>query len=260
MIEKLKQIEDKLMLELLSKPDVWKTLFVDYHPPLVERCWTQLGNYRISLHFIHECKPEDALFHPHPWPSAMHVLEGTYEMGLGFGKGLEEPEKMCTVLVTNGMYYDMTHIDGWHYVRPVKSTCSTVMLSGPKWGREEIKSEHPLKELTPERKHIMLEYFLNYYRRHYQQQRAFENRIIQRGDWVQLDQNLLSNREKTELQKHFGQKAFVIKREGESLLDIRFEDNDRVQVYSYAVKKLEDLDKNKVPDFQDNDDEEDDDE
>lgn len=258
MIDKLKQIEDKLILELLQKPEIWKTLFIDYHPPLVERCWTQLGNYRLSLHFIHQCEPEDALFHPHPWPSAMRVLEGTYEMGLGFGKGLEKPEKMCTILVSNGMYYDMTHIDGWHYVRPVKSTCSTVMLTGPKWEREEIKSDKPLKELTPERKLIILDYFLSFYRRQYQQQTIFENRVIQRGDWVEIVPSMLSARERTELQKYFGEMAFVIKREGESLLDVRFKNNDRVQLYSYAVKLLDKLEKKKDIEKEEDIDEDDD--
>jgi len=83
MIDKLQQIEDKLILKLLSQPEKWQTKLVNYFPPIVERCWIQLGNYRLLLHFIHECTAEEALFHTHRWPSAMHILSGKYEMGLG---------------------------------------------------------------------------------------------------------------------------------------------------------------------------------
>lgn len=237
MIDKLKQIEDKMILELLSQPNIWNSLMIDYHPPVVERLWTQIGNYRVSLHFIHACEAKDALFHPHPWPSAMHVIHGAYEMGLGFGPGNEVPEKMCTIFVPHGgMYYDMTHIDGWHYVRPVKTVCSTVMLSGEPWGREAPKSEEPLKPLAMNRKLIMLEYFLNYYRNHYQNIRQNENKIIQRGDWVEFDPILMSEYEKKGLEKYFGLRGFVIKRT-ETLIDARF-DNERIQTKAYFLKKL----------------------
>ena len=262
MIEKLKQIEDKLLLELLSKEENWKTLLIDYHPPLVERLWTQIGNYRIYLHFIHECEQKDALFHPHPWPSAIHVIHGAYEMGIGFGE--TEPEKMCTIFVPNGgMYYDMTHIDGWHYVRPVKSVCSTVMLTGEPWGRESPKSDYPMKSIEMNRKLIILEYFSNYFRNHYQNLRLTENKSIQRGDWVEFDKALMSEYERRGVSKYLTMRGFVINKT-ETLIDIRF-DNDRIQTKSSFVKKLifvgetkkEDLstnfDKNKI-DIDDDDD------
>jgi hypothetical protein len=265
MIDKLKQIEDKLMLNLLSQPNLWNTLLVDYHPPMVERLWTQVGNYRISLHFIHACESKDALFHPHPWPSAIHVIHGSYEMGLGFGSGNEAPEKMCTILVPQGgIYYDMTHIDGWHYVRPVKSVCSTVMLTGEPWARESPKSDHPLKSLDLGRKLIMLEYFSNYYRSHYQNLRLIENKTIQKGDWVEFDTSLMSEYEKRGFEKFFNMRGFVIKR-SETLIDARF-DNDRIQTKAYYLKKLSFVDSQKPTDlstkvdnkFSDIDDEDDD--
>ena len=237
MIDKLKQIEDKLMLELLSQPDIWQSLMIDYHPPIVERLWTQINKHRISLHFIHTCKKEDALFHPHAWPSAMHVIEGGYEMGLGFGEGEEEPEKIATILVPHGnMYYDMTHIDGWHYVRPINSVCSTVMLSGEPWGRKAPKSDEPLKQLDSSRKSIMLEYFSNYYRSYYQNERTKENITIQKGDWVEFDKNLMSEYDKKGYVSILNMRGFVIKAT-DTLVDARF-GNDRFQIKSCFLKKL----------------------
>lgn len=231
MIDKLKQIEDKMLLDLLSKPDQWKTLLVDYHPPMVERCWAQIGNYRIFIHFIHKCETSDALFHPHPWPSAMHVLTGKYEMGLGFGPGLVKPEKMCTILTENGgLYYDMTHLDGWHYVRPVEGVCATVMLTGKPWEREEIKSDEPLKPLDNGRKMIMLEWFSEYYRNRNHGGKIIENQKIKRGDWVELDVNAMSQADRKGMEKYFNVLGFVIGRDRD-FVDVRF-GNDRTKVHS----------------------------
>ncbi len=250
MIDKLKQIEDKMLLDLLSKPNEWRTLLVDYHPPIVERCWAQLGNYRIFLHFIHKCEVKDALFHPHPWPSAMHVLHGKYEMGLGFGPGLIEPEKMCTVLSENGgLYYDMTHIDGWHYVRPVDGVCATVMLTGKPWEREEIKSDEPLKPLAEDRKLIMLQWFANFYRTKTQGNKVVDNEKITRSSWVKIDERMVNESERKTIEKYFGQKGFVIGKEG-GMIDVRF-GNDRIQIHSKNLTLLDPKNKTEETDGKD---------
>lgn len=86
------------MLELLARlklelPDLliddtaWQGFYIDYHLPIVERLWRQWNEYRVYLHRIHPCKSEDALFHPHPWPSAMEIVSGAYEMIVGYGQG-----------------------------------------------------------------------------------------------------------------------------------------------------------------------------
>lgn len=222
MIDKLKQIEDKLLLDLLSKPELWNSLLIDYHPPIVERVWTQLGNYRLMLHFIQPCEAKDALFHPHPWPSAIHVLHGAYEMGLGFGPGLVDPAKMGTIFVENGgMYYDLTHIDSWHYVRPIDGPCASIMLIGPKWDREEIKSDEPLKPLSDIKKDIILNWFKDFYRQRIATKKLVTNNKLQRGDWALIDESMLTSSEKKLLQPYFGQMGFIISRDGNKA-DIRF--------------------------------------
>ena len=63
------------------KPGSWKTLDVNYEPPQVHRMWVQHGDYRVNLHRIFPCKMP--IYHPHPWPSVILVLDGEYEMGVG---------------------------------------------------------------------------------------------------------------------------------------------------------------------------------
>lgn len=242
MIENLKQIEKTMIISLLNKPEIWNSLLIDYHPPLVERLWTQIGNYRLFLHFIQPCSAEDALFHPHPWPSAMHVIKGTYEMGLGFGPGLEVPEKMCTILIPDGgIYYDMTHIDGWHYVRPIDFPCSTVMLTGKPWGREAPKSDEPLKPLDEERKIIMLEYFKKFYIDFFSEDIKNENiKNIHREDWVEFNLEMMKRDDRVLYSEFIGKKGFVIRHNYiDSLLSVRFEgSNERVDgIPSILMKK-----------------------
>jgi hypothetical protein len=161
LIEELQKIEKTELLELLENPKLWKSVDIDYHPPRVERLWCQLGQHRLYLHFIHPCKKGKSLFHPHPWPSVIHVLEGEYEMGVGFGSGLEEPPIFSTIVSQGSMYYDMPHKDGWHYVRPTKEICTSIMLAGKPWGRQIPASDEVgiLEELSNERIHQILSYF-----------------------------------------------------------------------------------------------------
>lgn len=231
MIEKLKQIEDKMILGLLSKPGEWKTLYIDYYPPIVERCWLQLGNYRLYLHFIQACTAEEALFHTHRYPTAMHVIDGKYEMGLGFGEGNTPPEKMATIMFDNGGYYDMTHIDGWHYVRPIGGPCASVMLTGKLWGREETVKDFPkLGPLPEHRKLLMLEWFAKYYRTRIHGQKIIDNKQIKRSDWVELDLDAMGPTDKRGMEKYFNQLGFVIGRDG-NWIDVRF-GNDRTKVHA----------------------------
>ena len=115
----------------------WNSLDINYHPPRVERLWTQIGNMRLMVHRIHSVKGKDkkALFHPHPWPSAVYILSGMYEMGIGYGEGPEPPPVAATVLLTNGSSYSMDDKNGWHYVAPLaqEGMSLSVMLIDSPW-------------------------------------------------------------------------------------------------------------------------------
>ena len=121
-------------LDVEFKNIAWNSLNIDYHPPKVERLWSQFGSMRLMIHRIHPTKePVEALFHPHPWPSAVHILSGHYEMGIGYGLGPEPPPVAAKTLLTTGSSYEMTEKNGWHYVAPIVKPSISVMLIDSPW-------------------------------------------------------------------------------------------------------------------------------
>lgn len=168
MIDELKSIERISIKDLLNSSDVWNSIKVDYHHPYVERLWTDIEDYRLSLHVIHRCEMTESLYHPHNWPSAMHILDGIYQMGIGYNKkGLHtEPSDISTLTTFENhgeMYYEMVEKDGYHYVKPSSDVCHTIMLSGIPWGTGSPKSDKPLTELSEERKEEIRKWFLDYF-------------------------------------------------------------------------------------------------
>ena len=136
---------------LVASPQGWTGMRIDYHPPFVDRVWRPWRNCRLSIHRIHPCAPEDALFHPHPWPSAMRILAGRYAMDLGYGAGIAAPPVAARVIATAGTSYEMTDRDAWHAVRPLGGPAVTVMLSGPPWQRAmPVEPAVPQRALSPE--------------------------------------------------------------------------------------------------------------
>lgn len=232
-IEKLQQIERVKLYDLLCDPSIWKSVDINYHPPHVERLWCQLGKYRLYLHFIHPCEREEALFHPHPWPSAIHVIEGQYEMGMGFGSGLDKPEIFSTILTGGGMFYEMPHRDGWHYVRPLSVT-SSVMLTGEPWDREMPAADEvgELGCLHNDRIVMMLEYFKGKFEHTVKKDDILED--LRRGDWVMLDEKKMNRDDYEEYKDFVGIKGFVIKNSREDGLSIRFQ-NDRIDEFNPKV-------------------------
>jgi hypothetical protein len=158
MLEVLAQLE-KALPALLRDEGIWQSLHVDYHPPTVERLWTRWREYRVYLHRIHPCEREEALFHPHPWPSAMRVLGGEYEMAVGFGPGMQAPPVAALTVSRGDFRYEMTHPDSWHYVRPLGAPTLSVMVTGKPWERESHKSSTPLRALESEQVAELLRLF-----------------------------------------------------------------------------------------------------
>jgi hypothetical protein len=144
---------------LLADEAGWSSVFVDYHPPLVDRLWRRWETYRIYLHRIHPCAPGEALFHPHPWPSAMHILEGSYEMAVGYGKGEAVPPVAALMIASGDFRYEMTDPDAWHYVRPLGGPAWTLMVTGTPWDRPSPRSPHPLGPLDAARKAELFAFF-----------------------------------------------------------------------------------------------------
>jgi len=163
MLDVLRRLERELPA-LLADGDAWAGLFIDYHPPTVERLWRRWGEHRISLHRIHPCAEGEALFHPHPWPSAMRVLEGEYEMAVGYGEGEEAPPVAAKMILSGGeLRYEMTDPDAWHYVRPIGGVSWSVMVTGKPWTRPAPRASKALVELTARQREELLAYFRAHY-------------------------------------------------------------------------------------------------
>lgn len=150
---------EKILPKLLENDDNWNSIYVNYHHPFVERLWMQYGTYRIYLHRIYPCKKRDALFHPHPWPSAMRIYDGKYEMAIGFGTGDKTPPISAVLLMTAGSEYEMTDPNCWHYVRPIGKPTMSLMVTGKPWNRLSPKSKKQLKPLPDSQKKEIIEFF-----------------------------------------------------------------------------------------------------
>lgn len=165
MIEKLKEIEKTVLVEMLKTPSIWKSLDINYHPPRVDRLYADYNGYRICLHKIYWCKKEAALYHTHPWEAAFHILDGKYETGLGYSETADEPNVISTIISKGEMYYEMTDPNAWHYVKPLHSNdwCYSIMLIGDKFENPNPSVKKPDKELKPlsdEKKMSLLHSFL----------------------------------------------------------------------------------------------------
>jgi hypothetical protein len=160
MLNLLHEAEAELPL-LLDDREGWKSLFIDYHASFVERLYRPWRENRLYLHCIHSCPASAALFHPHPWPSAMRVHTGTYEMGIGYGREL--PPVAARIVASGPMEYEMTDRDTWHYVRPIGGVALTVMISGPPWERESPAPSKALSPLAPARVSELLAIYRDLY-------------------------------------------------------------------------------------------------
>jgi len=167
MLELLDQAEQYLP-DLLAQAGLWGTLHVTYEYPHVERLvrewrpFPSFRNMRLMLHRIAPPPPTvEPLWHPHPWPSAVHVLapgavdwyrdpQAEYEMGVGRG-----PNRNFDVVTrTRGeLRYAMVDPGAWHYVRPRGESASySIMITDtpyPKVTEDRPHVQHAL--LTPDR-------------------------------------------------------------------------------------------------------------
>jgi len=161
-LQLLYEVEDRLW-EFLGDPSQWQSVYVDYHPPFVERLWRQYGDNRIYLHRIHPCRPEEALFHPHPWPSAMRVCDGSYEMAVGYSSETEAPPVVAKETLVGGFAYEMTDENAWHSVRPLGRPSMSLMVTGKPWSRSSPKSGKSLLPFTEKQSKRLFAFFREYY-------------------------------------------------------------------------------------------------
>lgn len=163
MLDVLLKVESDIE-NILENAD-FKTLYIDYHKPFVSRIWFPFGEYRVYLHKIEPSgASSDALFHPHPWKSAIRILKGTYEMGIGHSKTNEIPSIDARVNAVPGVSYEMIHPDGWHYVNPKNRPVYSLMVTGELYEREmPVKTNKEFRDLNKQEILEILEVVNEYY-------------------------------------------------------------------------------------------------
>lgn len=163
MFPALEQAERELPSLLLASSD-WQSLLVDDEKPSVERLWMPYGEGRLMLHVIHPCAPGEPLYHPHPWPSAMRIVDGWYETAYGHGPPDGPPPPMGERKALGaGSRYEMVNPEAWHYVRPLGGPAATVMVTGKPWGASGNRKGRGLGPLSPARIDALLDLFRGAY-------------------------------------------------------------------------------------------------
>lgn len=124
----------------------FRSMHVTYAKPYVERLFFQRGEHRVFLHRIEGCLPEEALWHSHPWPSVIKVLDtegGIYRHTVG-AKDHVSSVQTSVASFAAPIVYTMLEPEGFHSVCTDKASWS-VMITGPRWSPPEAsKFQSPL--------------------------------------------------------------------------------------------------------------------
>ena len=161
-LQVLSDVEEELP-DLLREVASWRTLDIDYECPRVERVFMLHGELRICLHRIH-ATDKKVLFHNHPWPCVMRVLDGIYEMGVGYSYDGKKPDIAATFLLPEASCYEMVDPHCWHYVRPITPVTYSLMVSGKPWVESPPSVSLRLKSLDESVKFEIMSFFENKYR------------------------------------------------------------------------------------------------
>lgn len=166
-IQSMRELELALPGMLLDK-DRWTSLNIDYHPPRVERLWTEYMGMRVHLHVIHRTT-EPCLLHKHRGPAVIKQVAGEYEMGVTYSETEVGPDAELPMLarfvVGAGTYYEMPNTDALHYVRPLTKTSHSVMITRelfPEAKERKESLDRTLESLSETRVSQILREFTNH--------------------------------------------------------------------------------------------------
>jgi hypothetical protein len=143
------------LADLWADESNWSSLSIRYADPNVDRLYADLPPavgrpaLRVMLHRIHPCEPGKALWHSHPWPSAVKLIDGTYEHASGFVDRLGLHTVVRSVL-QSGTEYEMIDPLAWHYVRPLEGPVYSIMITGKPWPQHTAPKPVPQQPLTAE--------------------------------------------------------------------------------------------------------------
>jgi hypothetical protein len=93
----------------------------------------------------------------------MRILEGEYEMAVGYGKGETTPPVAALMIAAGDFRYEMTDPDAWHYVRPLGRPSMSLMVTGKPWDRPAPRSGKELQPLNDAQRAALFEFFRKRY-------------------------------------------------------------------------------------------------
>lgn len=119
---------------LLRDRSKWDSLIVNRRKPWTYRVYSELSNgMRVCLHRFEICHTHEAFPHPHPWPGAFMILEGSYKMKIGYSVDRESPMlDVMTTVMGRWSKYEIINPLAWHAVIPLETTY-TIMVNDKPW-------------------------------------------------------------------------------------------------------------------------------
>lgn len=140
----LKQLIDRLpeIRELTKDESQWNSLIINRRKPHTYRIFHVFpDNMRVCLHRFSPCHDHEAFQHPHPWPGAFLIMNGSYEMTLGMSKDrFSKPENVAKTMMSEYSGYEILNPLTWHSVIPLETT-HTIMMNGEPWSEDIAHSE-----------------------------------------------------------------------------------------------------------------------
>lgn len=143
MLSELDQLLRSSLPTLLSDPTKWDSLIVNRRKPHTYRVFTTLENgNRVCLHRFNPCDTHEAFRHPHPWPGAFLVLDGSYIMQTWLAKDREDtnPAEVAKSIMRKWSGYEILSPLTFHSVVPLEVT-HTVMLNAQPFPPEIAHTE-----------------------------------------------------------------------------------------------------------------------
>lgn len=237
-MKKIKQVEDTLLLKLLTESGVWKSKFNNLEKPYLEELYTQVGTYTISLFFIHQSEIDKKIFFLGSEEQYIHLIEGNFNLENGSYINTREFTPIAHLEILGGeSYCSNSNEEGYVGISTSSLSASFIRLQKDLL-REELVGQ---TYLTEERKEMMLAYFIGKISSKTLQAMSGANKDIIRGDWVKIkSDSLITSELKTQYMRYVlsGEMAFVIKSDDEKNIDVRFKSGERRILPRAIVYKL----------------------
>lgn len=144
MMEILAHAVDNLLVFTEDKSR-WSSLIVNRRKPWTYRAFTNFDyegqNFRMCLHRFATCDEHESFLHPHPWPGAFLIVQGSYLMGVGTSPDrFSKPTEAAKFLMNQGSRYSIVNPLTWHSVTPL-TECHTIMVNGEPWDSETAHTD-----------------------------------------------------------------------------------------------------------------------